>query len=122
MVGDLGMLTEIVVCPTIREPDGLAMSSRNAYLNPEERRASTVLYRALQAAQAEFARGQRDGRVLRETMLRVLASEPLAAVDYAAVVHPDTFAEAARTGDRALALLAVKVGRTRLIDNFPLGA
>ena len=122
MVSDLGMLTDIVVCPTVREPDGLAMSSRNAYLRPEERSASVVLYRALQAAQSAFGKGERDGAVLQAGLHDVLAREPLAVVDYAAIVDPDTLAEVPRAGQRALALLAVKIGRVRLIDNLQLEA
>jgi len=122
MVSDLGMLTDIVVCPTVREPDGLAMSSRNAYLRPEERSASVVLYRALQAAQSAFGKGERDGAVLQAGLHDVLAREPLAVVDYAAIVDPDTLVEVPRAGQRALALLAVKIGRVRLIDNLQLEA
>jgi pantoate--beta-alanine ligase len=122
MVSDLGMLTNIVVCPTVREADGLAMSSRNAYLQPEDRKAAVVLYQALQAALAAFRRGERGGDALRAELRRVLDREPLAAVDYAEVVDPDTFARVDIAGERALAVLAVKVGRTRLIDNIVLEA
>lgn len=120
MAEDLGMLLEIVICPTIREPDGLAMSSRNAYLEPQERRAATVVYRALQAVEAAFAKGERSGDALRGAMHAVLASEPMAALDYAAVADVETMREVGRAGSRALVLIAVKVGKTRLIDNLVL--
>jgi len=120
MAEDLGMLLDVVVCPTVREPDGLAMSSRNVYLSPREREASTVIYRALQGAAQAYRAGERRAQALRQLMLATLASEPLARVDYAAVTDPGTFAEIERVGPRGLALLAVKFGKTRLIDNIEL--
>jgi pantoate--beta-alanine ligase len=121
MSSDLGMLLDIVVCPTVREPDGLAMSSRNAYLQPEERQASTVVYRALKGADQAFRAGERRSQNLRQLMRATIEAEPLAALDYAAVADPETFAEPEQAGPGALVLLAVKIGRTRLIDNLVLG-
>ncbi len=121
MVRDLNFPIEMVVCPTVREPDGLAMSSRNTYLNPEERRAATVLYRALQAAQAAYDAGERDAETLRQRMREVLAQEPLARVQYVSCADPDTLQELHGPVTRALLSLAVFIGNTRLIDNVLLG-
>ena len=124
MSRDLNLDTEIVVCPIVREPDGLALSSRNAYLNGEERRAATVLHRALEAARAEIAAGTRDSLHLQAVLRKVLEAEPLAAVDYAEIVDADTFEPVTRIARPCYALLAVFLGRTRLIDNLyvePLG-
>jgi pantoate--beta-alanine ligase len=118
MVRDLNLDTEIVVCPIVREPDGLALSSRNAYLDADERRAATVLHRALTAAREELAAGTRDALQLQSTMRRVLETEPLAAVDYAEVVDADAFEPVARISRAAYVVLAVFVGKTRLIDNL----
>ncbi len=120
MVQDLNIPVEIVVCPTVREPDGLAMSSRNTYLNPEERRAATVLFRALQAAKARYEAGERDAERLREAMREVIGAEPLARLDYVSVADPETMQELNRVEGRALLSLAVYIGRTRLIDNILL--
>ncbi len=120
MARDLDFDLEIIICPTVREPDGLAMSSRNVYLNPEERRAATVLFRALSAAQAAWQAGERDGDRLRERMRAVLATEPLARPDYVSIADPETLVELDRVGERALASLAVRIGSTRLIDNLIL--
>ncbi|NPA27118.1 MAG: pantoate--beta-alanine ligase [Chloroflexi bacterium] len=121
MVRDLNLPVEIVVCPTVREPDGLAMSSRNTYLNPEERRAATVLYRALQAAKQAYDAGERDAERLRAIMREVLAQEPLARVQYVSCADPDTLRELEGPVERALLSMAVFVGSTRLIDNLLLG-
>jgi pantoate--beta-alanine ligase len=118
MARDLNLDTEIVVCPIIREPDGLALSSRNAYLNAEERRAATVLHRALEAAGAELAAGTRDSLHLQAILRKVLEAEPLAAVDYAEIVDADSFEPVTRIARPCYALLAVFLGRTRLIDNL----
>jgi len=118
MVHDLNLDTEIVVCPIVREPDGLALSSRNAYLNAEERRAATVLHRALEAARAELAAGARDSLQLQSTIRRVLEAEPLAAVDYVQIVDADAFEPITRIARPAYLLLAVFIGKTRLIDNL----
>lgn len=118
MARDLNLDVEMVVCPIVREPDGLAMSSRNSYLNSEERQAATVLYRALQAAAAEILAGTRDSMELQRTIHKVLEAEPRARVDYAEIVDADTFEPMVRLTRRSYALLAVHIGRTRLIDNL----
>ncbi len=120
MVRDLNIPVEIVVCPTVREPDGLAMSSRNTYLSPEERRAATVLFRALQTAKAYYEQGERDAERLREAMRTVIQAEPLARLDYVSVADPETLQELSRVEGRALLSLAVYIGKTRLIDNILL--
>lgn len=117
---DLDFPVEVVIGPTVREPDGLAMSSRNTYLDPAERRAATVLYRALVAAQEAYASGARDAADLRRAMLDVLGSEPRARVQYASVADPDSLREAEGPVERALLSMAVYVGKTRLIDNMLL--
>lgn len=118
MVADLNLNTEIVVCPIAREPDGLAMSSRNAYLQGDERRAATVLYRALDAVRREILAGERDALHLTTTMRLVLDSEPLAAVDYAEIVDADSLEPVVRLRGNCLVLLAAFIGRARLIDNL----
>jgi pantoate--beta-alanine ligase len=118
MVRDLNLDMHIVVCPIVREADGLALSSRNAYLDAEERRAATVLHRALIAAREALAAGTRDALELQTTMRRVLEAEPLAAVDYAEVTDAETFEPVTRVSRAAYVLLAVFVGKTRLIDNL----
>ncbi len=117
MVRDLHFPVEIVGCPTVREPDGLALSSRNAYLGPSERRQATVLYRALQEAQALAMLGERDPKALEAELQRTLETEPNLKVDYAVVVDAVTL-EPLRLIDReARALIAARLGGTRLIDN-----
>ena len=118
MAADLALDTEIVACPIVREADGLAMSSRNAYLSPAERRAATVLYRALDAARQAIAAGEHDAARLAGTMRAVLAAEPLAAPDYAEIVDADTFETITFLRGTCLALLAARIGATRLIDNM----
>ena len=118
MAADLNLDTEIVVCPIVREADGLAMSSRNAYLKPEERRAATALNRALDATQREIAAGERDAMRLAGVLRSALNAEPLASVDYAEFVDADTFEPVTRLRRACLAVLAVFVGKTRLIDNM----
>jgi pantoate--beta-alanine ligase len=118
MVRDLNLNGEVVLCPTVREADGLAMSSRNSYLSGEERRSATVLFRALQAAEMELSAGVRDTLELQRVMRRILEGEPRARVDYAEIVDADTFEPVVRTGGRCYALLAVRIGSTRLIDNM----
>jgi pantoate--beta-alanine ligase len=118
MAYDLNLDTEIVVCPIVREPDGLALSSRNAYLNAEERRAATVLHRALDAAKSELAAGVRDALQLQTSLRRKLDAEQLARVDYAEVVDSQTFESVVRVSKPSYVLLAVFVGKTRLIDNL----
>lgn len=121
MVRDLNIPLEVVVCPTVREKDGLAMSSRNAYLNPDERRAATVLYRALRAAAEAFDGGQREAEDLRARMSQLLAGEPLADPQYVSVADPETLEELSGRVDRALLSMAIYVGKTRLIDNVVVG-
>jgi pantoate--beta-alanine ligase len=118
MAGDLNLDTEIVVCPIVREPDGLALSSRNAYLKPDERKAATVLHRALIAGRDELAAGGRDSLLLQTTLRKVLQAEPLAAVDYAEIVDADTFEPVTRVARPCYVVLAVFLGKTRLIDNL----
>ena len=118
MAADLNLDTQVVVCPIVREPDGLALSSRNAYLKPEERRAATVLSRALVAAQKGIAAGERDTARLVAVIRQVIASEPLASPDYVEIVDADTFDPVVRLRRACLVLLAVFVGGTRLLDNM----
>lgn len=118
MVRDLNLDMEIVVCPVIREADGLALSSRNAYLTAEERKAATVLHRTLGAARDELSAGVRDVLQLQTTMRRILEDEPLARVDYAEIVSADTFEPVVRVAKPSYAVLAVFIGKTRLIDNL----
>lgn len=120
MVEDLSFPVEIVTCPTVREPDGLALSSRNAYLNPKEREAATVLFRALSAGQAVYELGEQSGGALLRAMRAILDSEPLARVDYLSAADPITLAEIDRGEAGILLSLAVRIGKTRLIDNLLL--
>jgi pantoate--beta-alanine ligase len=121
MVRDLNMPTEIVVVPTVREHDGLALSSRNVYLSPQQRAAAPVLFRSLQAAQRLYDAGERNAATLRQTVERIIAQEPLAQIDYISVAHGTTLEEIADRIDRgALVSLAVRFGTTRLIDNMML--
>ena len=113
---DLDTGVEVVVRPTVREPDGLALSSRNAYLRDDERWAALSLFRALAAANRGYLRGERDPGTLRSILHAELAAEPLVRVDYAEVVDEATF-----RGSGRLAAVAVRIGATRLIDNHPLG-
>jgi pantoate--beta-alanine ligase len=121
MALDLNFPVAIVVCPIVREPDGLAMSSRNAYLGPEQRQAATVLYRALSAAQAAFLDGERDAAVLRRILADTIDAEPLARRQYVSCADPATLQELAGPIECALLSMAVYVGKTRLIDNFLIG-
>ncbi len=120
MVRDLNMNLEIVTLPTVREPDGLAMSSRNSYLNPAERQAATVLYRALTLAQKLWSQRERSARSMRQEMLTVIEKEPLAETDYVSITDPETLDELNEVKSPALVSLAVKIGSTRLIDNVML--
>lgn len=121
LVRDLDVPVEVIGCPTVREPDGLALSSRNTYLSAEQRHAAPVLHRALTAARERWAGGERDGEVLRRAMADVLAAEPLARVDYVSVADPDTLRECSTAAPPVLLSLAVFLGRTRLIDSLRLG-
>jgi len=118
MARDLHLDSEIVVCPIVREADGLAMSSRNAYLNSEERRAATVLFRALEGARSSIARGERDALRLTAAMRELLRTEPLADPDYVELVDAETLEPVTRLRGACLALLAVRIGPVRLIDNL----
>ena len=120
MARDLAIGTEVVTSPTIREPDGLAMSSRNVHLSPAERTAAPVLRRALLAARERWEGGERSGEALRTAMRAVLADEPLAEPDYVSGADGRTLAELDRLDGPALLSLAVRFGTTRLIDNEPL--
>jgi pantoate--beta-alanine ligase len=118
MAKDLNLDAEIVVCPIVREADGLAMSSRNAYLNAADRQAATVLHRALQAVQNEWHKGARDALQLQSAMRRVLEQEPRAKIDYAEIVDARTFQPVTHVARSSFALLAAKFGETRLLDNL----
>jgi len=117
MALDLALPTQVIGCPTVREPDGLAMSSRNVHLSPEQRAAAPVLHRALRAARALRGRGERSAEALRGEMRRVLAEEPLAEPDYVSVADAATLKELDMVAGPALLSLAVRFGSTRLIDN-----
>jgi pantoate--beta-alanine ligase len=117
MARDLAIGTEVVACPTIREADGLALSSRNVHLSPDERAAAPVLRRALVAARDAWRAGERSGDALRARMREVLASEPLAQPEYVSVADGMTLAELDTVDGPALLSLAVRFGSTRLIDN-----
>jgi pantoate--beta-alanine ligase len=120
MTGDLNFPLEIVVGPTLREPDGLAMSSRNSYLSAEERNAAPVLHRALSAAQATYEAGERSGDALRATMHDLIKQEPLARLQYVSCADPLTLQELNQIENGALLSMAVFIGKTRLIDNVLL--
>jgi pantoate--beta-alanine ligase len=120
MVRDLGMQTEIVACPIVREPDGLAMSSRNVRLNPAQRAAAPALRRALLAARTRYDAGERDAEILRAAMRVTLAAEPLAAPEYVSCADPATLQELDQIDGPALLSMAVRFGLVRLIDNEPL--
>ena len=121
MVRDLDVPVDVVGCPTVREADGLALSSRNSYLNADQRRAAPILYKSLLAARARWQAGERSADALRTAMLQTLHTEPLARVDYAEVADPESFQPLSdRVEGSALLLLAVHVGPARLIDNLLL--
>jgi pantoate--beta-alanine ligase len=121
MIKDLDFPIEIVVCPTLREADGLAMSSRNTYLNPAERRAATVLFRALSAAKSAYDSGERAAEKLRVIVRGIVASEPLAKLQYVSCADYDSLEELESVRGRALISMAVFMGKSRLIDNFVIG-
>jgi pantoate--beta-alanine ligase len=118
MAGDLNLDSKIVVCPIVREPDGLAMSSRNAYLSAEKRSAATVLHRALDGARRAIEGGERDALRLGAAMREVLAAERLAQLDYAEIVDAETLEPLTRIRGSCLALVAARIGRAHLIDNL----
>ena len=121
MAVDLNFPIEIVVCPTVREADGLAMSSRNVYLDARQREAATVLFRSLSAARELFESGERDAEAIRRRMKEVLAGEPLAEPQYVSCADYDSLEELTEIKGKALLSMAVFIGKTRLIDNFVLG-
>jgi len=120
MVKDLEMPLEIVIVPTVREPDGLAMSSRNVYLNPEQRRQAPVLYKSLQLAQRLWQRGERDAVKIRQQMTALIQEQPLARVEYIDVADTETLAELKTIETSALISMVVRFGNTRLLDNIVL--
>ena len=122
MVRDLNFPVEIVVCPIVREADGLAMSSRNAYLNPQERTSALELYRALKEVERRFAQGERNPSNLVEAGKLVLAEDPAVRLDYFSVVDPDTLLPVSKMTGKTLVAVAAFVGSTRLLDNIVLVA
>jgi pantoate--beta-alanine ligase len=122
MARDLALPTAVIACPTVREPDGLALSSRNVHLSPEQRAAAPVLHRALVAAREAYAHGERSADALRARMRDVVAGEPRAEIDYVSVADGASLTELDRVIGPALLSLAVRFGSTRLIDNEPIGA
>lgn len=122
MARDLAIPTQVIACPTVREPDGLALSSRNVHLTPAERAAAPVLRHALLTARERWVDGDRSAERLREQMRAILAAEPLANVEYVSVADGETLVELERVDGPALLSLAVRFGSTRLIDNEPLAA
>jgi pantoate--beta-alanine ligase len=120
MVADLNMNIEIVAVPTVRESDGLAMSSRNIYLNLDERQAAAVLFKALSLAKQSWQDGRKDADKIRQQMTSLIQKEPLAKIDYISVADAGTLEELKLIDRPALASLAVKIGKTRLIDNMLL--
>ena len=121
MTRDLSYPIDIIVCPTLREADGLAMSSRNTYLDAEQRQAAAVLYRALSAARADYEAGQKDAEVLRQKVKAVVAAEPQARLQYVSCADYDNLVELELVNARAVLSLAAFIGKTRLIDNIVLG-
>jgi len=120
MVAELNMDLKIITLPTVREPDGLAVSSRNTYLNPDERQAAVVLYQALSLAQKLWSQGETDAQHLRQEMTGLIKKQPLATIDYVSVADAETLDELEKVKPPALISLAVKIGTTRLIDNIVL--
>lgn len=118
MVRDLNFEITIVGCPIVREKDGLAMSSRNTYLNAEERKAALILHKSLQAAEALMQAGERDVAVIKAAIVERMKTEPLARIDYVEIVDAETLEDAAAIERPVLAATAVYIGKTRLIDNF----
>lgn len=121
MLRDLFLNVELVVCPTVRDPDGLALSSANARLSIEQRHAATCLHAAVNAARHAYDGGERSGEVLRARMSDILATEPMTRPDYVSIADADSLAELQRVNGPALAMVAAWIGRTRLTDVMPLG-
>jgi pantoate--beta-alanine ligase len=120
MVDDLNMNLEVVTCPTVREPDGLAMSSRNTYLKPDERKAATVLYQSLKLAQQSWSQGEKDAEKIRRKMKELIQKQPLANIDYISIANNETLEELDEVKPPALVSLVVKIGKPRLLDNVVL--
>jgi pantoate--beta-alanine ligase len=120
MVADLNMNLEIVIVPTVREPDGLAMSSRNTYLKPDERKAAVVLYQALNLARQLWSQGEKDAEKIRRAMVDHIKKQPLANIDYVSIADAETLEELKVVKPPAVVSLAVKIGRPRLLDNIIL--
>lgn len=120
MVTDLNMNLEVVTCPTVREPDGLAMSSRNTYLNPEERQAASVIYQSLCLARELWSQGEKDAARVRQEMRTLIQKQPLTAIDYISIADNNTLEELDEIRPPALVSLAVKIGKPRLLDNVVL--
>jgi pantoate--beta-alanine ligase len=121
LVKDLNFPVEVMVCPIVREADGLAMSSRNVYLNPQEREAATILFKALNKANSAFENLSLEAEDLRDIMTKTIKSEPLARLQYVSCSNPDTLKELSGPISRALLSIAVMIGETRLIDNILIG-
>lgn len=121
MAADLNMPVDVVGMPIIREPDGLAMSSRNKYLSPDERTSALCLSRSLQSARAAFHAGEREAERLKQMVQGIVTLEPAATIDYVELRHGETLEEVATVDDCTLLALAVRIGTTRLIDNCVLG-
>ena len=122
MVADLNINTEVVAATTVREPDGLAMSSRNTYLNAKERQSALVLWRALSLSKEMYLKGERNADRLRQAMTQLISQEPLATIDYVSVANTETLQEFSQIQGPALVSMAVRIGNTRLIDNIILGS
>jgi len=118
LIADLNVGTAIVPCPTVREPDGLAISSRNVYLTIAQRRAAPILYQALRAGETAILKGSKDAGRIRRTMLMKLAEEPLVQVEYMSVCDPDSLTPLTRIKGRVVLLGAIRLGQVRLIDNL----
>lgn len=122
MVVDLKMNLEVIAVPTVREPDGLAMSSRNIYLSPEEREAALILSKSLSLARKLWSKGERDADIIRSEMNSLIKTEPLGIIDYVSIADAETLEELAKIDRPAVISLAVRIGKTRLIDNILLAS
>ncbi len=120
MVDDLNMNLEVIVVPTVRDKDGLAMSSRNIFLDPQQRQAATILFKALTSARQLWEKGEMDAKYIRQKMVSFIAKEPLAKIEYVSIADIETLEELAQIDRSAVASLAVRFGKTRLIDNIIL--
>lgn len=121
LIEDLNLGIDLVTMPTVREPDGLAMSSRNTYLNPLDRDAASILFKAISLAREQYSNGQRDANGMRQSMRNLISSEPRASIDYISISDEQSLEELDKIGNTALLSLAVYIGQTRLIDNCILG-